>query len=118
MKILGFTITRKAVIPIAATALTRAVAAVAQTGNPIGDAAIAAVTAIESTALTGAEKKAQVIATLVPVIKDEVAKGGLAAVIADFEHFAGMIVEEVVAQMKQTSLLTIATTLLKLLRLA
>ncbi|WP_267396719.1 MULTISPECIES: hypothetical protein [unclassified Sphingomonas] len=115
MKFLGFTITRKAVIAVAATALTRAVAAVAEAGNPIGDAAIAAVNAIESTTLTGAEKKAQVIATLVPVIKDEVAKGGLAAVVADVEQFAGMVVEEVVAQVKQTSLLTIATALLKLL---
>ncbi|WP_267396197.1 MULTISPECIES: hypothetical protein [unclassified Sphingomonas] len=118
MKILGLTITTKDVIAVAATALTRAVAAVAQKGNPIGDAALAAVNAAESTALTGAEKKDQVIAAIKPVIIAEAAKGGLKAIVDDVEHFAGMVVEEVVAQVKQTSLLTIATALLKILRRA
>jgi hypothetical protein len=118
MKIFGITITTAAVVSVAASALTQAVAAVARAGNPIGDAALAAVKAAESTTLNGAEKKAKVVAALKPIIVAEVAKGGLTAIVADVEQFAGMVVEEVVAEVKQTSLLTIASVILKLLGLA
>jgi len=118
MKIFGVTITTRAVIAFAATALTQAVAAVAQAGNPIGDAALAAVQAAENTSLSGPDKKAKVVAAIKPVIVAEAAKGGLTAIVADVEQFAGMIVEEVVAKAKQTSLLAIASTILNLLGLA
>lgn len=118
IKILGFTITRQAVLAVAATALTQAVAAVARPGNPIGDAVIAAVAAAENTSLSGAEKKAQVLAAVVDLIKSEVAKGGLSAAITDVEQFAGMVIEEVVGKVKETSLLSIAVALLKLLKFA
>lgn len=118
MKFLGITITTKAVVALASTSLVHAVASAAQRGNPIGDAAYKAVAAMENgTGLTGAEKRATAIAAIGPVIAAELAKGGLAAVINDIEQFAGMIVEEVVGQFKQTSLLSIALSILKSLGL-
>lgn len=117
MKIFGRTISINIsrVGAVAVTALSAAVAATAKAGNPIGNAAIAAVAAAESTTLTGAEKKAQVVAAIAPVVTTELARGGLSAVITDIEQFAGMVVEEVVSQVKQTPLLTLAAALLKLL---
>lgn len=104
-----------AAVTIAGTALTTAAAAAAKAGNPIGDAAIRAATLADTTALSGADKKAQVIAVITPVIVAEAAKGGLAALVADVEQFAGMVVEEVVAEMKATPLAQLAAALLKAL---
>lgn len=116
MKFLGITITTKAVVALASTVLMQAVAAAAQRGNPIGDAAFKAITAIETSGLSGSEKKAQVIAAIVPVIEAEAKKGGT-AVVNDIEQFAGMVVEEVVASLKPTSLASIARSILKALGL-
>jgi len=115
MKIFGITITTKAVVALGATALSQAVAAAAQRGNPIGDAAHKAVAAVEGSSLSGIEKKSQVISAIFPVIVGELAKGGITEVIKDVEQFAGMVVEEVVGQFKQTTLLSIAMTILRLL---
>ena len=117
MRIFGLTITTARVVAVAATALSSAVAATAKAGNPIGNAAIAAVAAAESTTLTGPEKKAQVVAAIVPIVTSELTRGGLSAIVNDVEAFAGLIVEEVVSAMKQTPLVQLATALLKLLGL-
>ncbi|NYD88737.1 hypothetical protein [Sphingomonas melonis] len=109
-------VTGKTAVAVASTILTQAVAAAAQRGNPIGNAAHSAVAAIENTTLSGSEKKAHVIAAIVPVIIAEARKGGT-AVVNDVEQFAGMVVEEVVAQFKQTSLLSIALSILRSLGL-
>jgi hypothetical protein len=105
----------QSVVAAAGTALTQAVAAAAQAGNPIGDAAKAGVAAVESSTMTGAEKKAQVVQSLVPVITALASKNGLNTIVTDVEQFAGMVVEEVVAQMKQTPIVSLAMSLLKLL---
>ncbi|WP_242095403.1 hypothetical protein [Sphingomonas sp. CROZ-RG-20F-R02-07] len=101
----------------ATSAITTAVAVAAQTGNPIGAAALKAVTTAESTTLTGAEKKAQAISIVKDVVIAEAAKGGVSAAIADAEQFAGMVVEEVVATMKQTPIVKLGLALLHALGL-
>ncbi|MGI4765392.1 MAG: hypothetical protein ACRYGP_10080, partial [Janthinobacterium lividum] len=92
--------------------LTRAVATAAQPGNPIGAAAIAAAKAAETPGASGAEKKAAVIAAIVPVIAQEAMKGGITELEADAETFAGMVVEEVVSIMKSTPLGILAAAVL------
>lgn len=102
----------------AGSTLATAVTLAAQTGNPIGTAALAAVTAAESTTLTGAEKKAQVIAAIAPVIVAEASKGSLTAIVADVEAFAGLVVEEIVATLKRTPLVRLGEALLHALGIA
>lgn len=102
-----------AALGIAATTLTQAVATAAQTDNPIGKAALAAAQAVESTTSTSAEKKSTVVAAILPLVAEVATKGGLTVLAADAETFAGMVVEAVVAQLKPTSVLSLAAVLLK-----
>lgn len=108
-----------AAIAVAATALTQAVQAAAQPSNPIGAAALVAVQAAEAAigadgkALSGDQKKAQAMAVVVPLIVTAGSKNGLAVLEADAVQFGGMVIEEIVARMKQTPLLALATALLK-----
>ena len=102
----------------AASTLAAAVTLVAQAGNPIGAATLAAVTVAESTTLTGAEKKAQVVAAVAPVVIAEAGKGSLAVIAKDAETFAGLVVEEVVAMLKRTPLVAIGEALLHALGVA
>ena len=104
-----------AIAASAGSAITTAVTLAAQAGNPIGAAALKAASALESSTLTGAEKKTQVVAAIVPVVIAEASKGSFAAVAADAEQFAGMVVEEVVATMKQTPIVQLGEALLKAL---
>ena len=104
-----------AIVVTASTALTQAVATAAQAGNPIGAMAIKTATALESTSMTGAEKKKVVVAAIVPLVMESAGKGGMAAIAADAEAFAGLVVEEVVAAIKATPLAQLAMALLKAL---
>lgn len=94
----------KVAIATGASILTQAVVAAAHSSNPIGAKALEVATALEATGKTGAEKKAAVIAAIVPLIGLE-APGAL---IRDLEAFAALVVEEVVSQMKQTLLVALA----------
>lgn len=104
-----------AIATAAGSAIVTAVTLAAQSGNPIGAAALKAASAVESTTLTSSEKKAQVVAAIVPVIIAEASKGSFAAVAGDAEQFAGMVVEEVVSTMKQTPIVQLGEALLKAL---
>ena len=104
-----------AVASAAGSALMTAVTLAAQVGNPIGAAALKTASALEGTGTPGADKKAQVVAAIVPLIITEAAKGNLTAVAADAEQFAGLVVEEVVATMKQTPIVMLGEALLKAL---
>ncbi|WP_174290992.1 hypothetical protein [Sphingomonas bacterium] len=86
----------------AGSGLTTAITLAAQTGNPIGAAALAAVDAAEASGKSGPEKRADAIAAVAPIVVAEAAKGSFSAVAKDAETFAGLIVEEVVASMKRT----------------
>ena len=99
----------------AVSGLTKAVTVAAQIGNPIGAATLAAITAAEATGKPGAEKRADVIAAVAPLVVTEAAKGGVSAVVADAEQFAGLVLEEVLATVKQTPIVAIGAALLKLL---
>ena len=83
-----------AIAAAAGSAITTAVTLAAQAGNPIDAAALKTASALESSSLTGAKKKAQVVAAIVPVIVAEASKGSFAAVAADAEQFAGMVVRK------------------------
>jgi hypothetical protein len=96
------------VAPIAASALGRAAAAAAKAGNPLGDAARVAAKAAEAGGAPGAVKKADVIEAITPIVIELATKGGFAAIGKDAELFAGMVVEEVVAELYPTPLLSIA----------
>ncbi|WP_267382249.1 MULTISPECIES: hypothetical protein [unclassified Sphingomonas] len=111
MKIFGLTITTATVLA-ASSSLTHVVAATAKPGNPVGDAAIATATALEDTTKSGADKKAEVVAVITPLIVEAAKKGGLAALAMDAEKFAGLVVEEVVANLKPTPLVQLAKALL------
>ena len=102
-------------VAVAGSALSHAVVAVAQKGNPIGDATIKAVAAAEATNVDGPTKKATVLAAVLPVFTAELAKSDLNVIVTDVEQFAGMVIEEVVAQTKTTGLLAIALQVLTLL---
>ncbi|WP_267378070.1 MULTISPECIES: hypothetical protein [unclassified Sphingomonas] len=99
----------------AASGLTKAVAVAAQIGNPIGAATLAAVTAAEVTGKPGADKRADVIAAVAPLVVTEAAKGGVSAVVTDAEQFAGLVLEEVLASVKPTPIVAIGLALLKAL---
>ncbi|WP_267382613.1 MULTISPECIES: hypothetical protein [unclassified Sphingomonas] len=111
MKIFGLTITTAAIVAASAS-LSHVVAATAEPGNPVGDAAISTATALENTKQSGAEKKAAVVAAITPLIVQAATKGGLAALEVDAEKFAGLVVEEVVANLKPTPLVQLAKALL------
>ena len=95
--------------------LAKGVAVAAQIGNPIGAATLAAITAAEQTGKTGSEKRADVIAAVAPLVVTEAAKGGVSAVVADAEQFAGLVPEEVLATVKQTPVVAIGMAVLKML---
>lgn len=94
------------------TGVSTAVKAAAQAGNPIGAATLAAAKAAEQTGKSGAEKRADVIAAVVPVIATEAAKGGFTALEQDAETFASMVLEEVLAQLKTTPIVSLGLALL------
>ena len=66
-------------------------------------------------AKTGAEKRADVIAAVAPVVVAEVAKGGLSGIEKDAETFAGLVLEEVLGSVKKTPVVQIGEAILKLL---
>lgn len=55
------------------------------------------------------------MAAVVPLVISESRKGNLTAVAADAEQFARLVVEEVVATMKQTPIVMLGEALLKAL---
>ena len=96
--------------------LDKAVAAAKQT--EIGGAAAHAIALVEQPGLSGAQKMEKAIEIVAPVVIDYVAKGGLAAVIADAEQFARAVIESTLADAKQTKALQIAQVVLRLIGLA
>lgn len=100
------------VLSTTSSAIVTAATLAAQSGNPIGDIALRTATTLENGTLTGPQKKAAVIEAIVPVIITTAAKGGFGALAIDAEQFAALVVEEVVASMKQTPLVKMATALL------
>lgn len=105
----------KPLLHAAVSGLATGVALAAQVGNPIGSATIAAIDAAEATGKTGAEKKADVVAAVAPIVISEAAKGGTAVVQRDAETFAGIVAEEALASVKQTPVVMIGTAIVKAL---
>lgn len=105
----------KPLLHAAASGLATGVALAAQVGNPIGSATIAAIDAAEQTGKIGAEKKADVVAAVAPIVITEAAKGGAAVAQRDAETFAGIVVEQVLASVKQTPAVAIGLAIVKAL---
>ncbi|WP_174298798.1 hypothetical protein [Sphingomonas bacterium] len=125
MRIFGLTITTAKLVA-AASAVAASPAAASLAGNSldkaviaakaseVGKAAIDAVHAAEVPGATGAAKKKQAIAAVIPALVLHVAKVGLAATMADLETFAGALIESVLADVKRTGPLAIAEAILQL----
>lgn len=99
----------------AGTGLATAVTLASQAGNPIGAAARAAIDAAETTGKPGVEKKADAVVAVGQVVITEASRGGVSAAKVDAENFAGLVIEEVLASLKQTPIVAIGAALLKLL---
>jgi hypothetical protein len=79
----------------------------------LGTAMAGAIQAAEDTGKTGAEKRAAVLAAVVPAIVSYATKGGLTALVSDAETFASALLESTLTDLKQTGALTIAQAVLK-----
>ncbi len=128
MRILGLSITTAKLVAAASAAAASPAAAplaalagneldkavIAAKASEVGKAAIDAIHAAEVPGATGAAKKKQAIAAVIPALVLHIAKVGLAATMADLETFAGALIESVLADVKRTGPLAIAKAVLQL----